>query len=144
MVKRKKRKKKQKYYASKGAYMSYRRIYKPEHHRADQAGFVGEHIIVMETKLGRRLEPDELVHHKDFHKGNNQPRNLQNMTRKEHQQIPLMQARFLVEHNLIDAFFDWWKDWKFEPQTPIQKAEMELVLFENQRERMEIKMEKQK
>lgn len=143
MAKRKKRRKKQKYYAPGGAWMSYRRIHRPEHPRADQAGFVGEHIIIMETKLGRYLEPDELTHHKDFHKANNKPSNLQNMTRKEHQQIPLMQARFLVENHLMGAFFDWWKNFKSMPQTPMQKAEMQLVLLENQRERMKVKTEKQ-
>lgn len=36
-----------------------------------------EHRVVMERELGRKLEPWELVHHKDDDKGNNDPANLE-------------------------------------------------------------------
>lgn len=35
-----------------------------------------EHRSVAETVLGRALLPDEVVHHEDRNKGNNQPKNL--------------------------------------------------------------------
>jgi len=138
-----KKKRKQRYFDDDGAWMSYLRVYIPNHPKADIAGFVGKHILVMEEKLERPLRKGELVHHKDFHKPNNEPENLQNMTRKEHQQIPAMQARFLSENGLMDKFFDWWKDWKHEPVTPIQQAEKRLTKAENQRERMKAKLRKQ-
>lgn len=43
-----------------------------------------EHRTVMEKKLGRKLLPSEVVHHKDNNKKNNDPDNLEVKTRAEH------------------------------------------------------------
>jgi hypothetical protein len=48
----------------------------PAHHRADVRGYVYEHVLVAEQKLGRPLLDHEEVHHKDEHKSNNEPSNL--------------------------------------------------------------------
>lgn len=125
------------------ALLNYRRVYKPEHPRADSAGFVGEHILIMETTLGRPIKKGDVVHHKDFHKPNNDPFNLQDMTRKEHQQIPAMQARFLAEQGLMTKFFAWWKLNKHAIQTPTQLLEIKLIKLENQQERMSVKAMKE-
>lgn len=45
---------------------------------------IQEHRYVMEQKLGRRLTSEEIVHHKDGNKLNNDPDNLEIMTRSEH------------------------------------------------------------
>lgn len=42
------------------------------------------HRRVMETQLGRRLSRNEIVHHKDGNKFNNDPGNLELLTRTEH------------------------------------------------------------
>jgi len=42
------------------------------------------HREVMEQKLGRKLLPGELVHHKDENKRNNDPDNLELTTRSDH------------------------------------------------------------
>lgn len=54
----------------------YRLIRMPEHPRARANGYVLEHILVAETILGRRLKPNEEVHHKDRDRANNEPDNL--------------------------------------------------------------------
>lgn len=47
-------------------------------------GFRRKNIHVMEKHLGRRLTPDEDVHHKDEDKTNNELSNLELMTHAEH------------------------------------------------------------
>lgn len=47
-------------------------------------GYRGEHRILMEEKLGRRLTEQEVVHHIDGNKTNNSLDNLMVMTRAEH------------------------------------------------------------
>lgn len=49
--------------------------YMPFHHRAHN-GYVLEHILIMEEKIGRCLMDGEVVHHKDGVKSNNSPDNL--------------------------------------------------------------------
>lgn len=54
----------------------YRLIRIPNHHRARANGYVLEHIVVAERILGRRLKPNEEVHHRDHDRANNEPDNL--------------------------------------------------------------------
>lgn len=46
-----------------------------------------EHVVLMETRLGRRLKPDEIVHHIDGVRSNNHPDNLALMTRAAHTRL---------------------------------------------------------
>lgn len=48
-----------------------------DHHLADVRGYAYEHRLVAEKKIGRRLAPGEIVHHKDENKQNNEPDNLE-------------------------------------------------------------------
>lgn len=65
----------------------YVELFVPDHPRARANGYVFEHIIVLEKKLGRSLLPDEETHHKDENKQNNSPENLQSVTHMEHLMI---------------------------------------------------------
>lgn len=51
-------------------------VYMPEHERAFDNGCVYEHVLVAEEILGRKLKPEECVHHKDKDRTNNSPDNL--------------------------------------------------------------------
>lgn len=59
-------------------------VYNPSHPKANNAGYVREHILVMEKHLGRYLSPEEVVHHIDFNRKNNDLCNLLLMTRSSH------------------------------------------------------------
>ena len=48
-------------------------------------GWKSEHVLVAE-QFNRKLNDNEVVHHKDFNKGNNLPDNLQIMTESDHKQ----------------------------------------------------------
>jgi hypothetical protein len=48
----------------------------PSHPHARKSGYVAEHRLVMETKLGRYLLPTEVVHHIDGRPESNSPENL--------------------------------------------------------------------
>lgn len=54
----------------------YLAVYCPEHPNASADGYVMEHRLVIEKILGRYLEPDEVVHHIDENRKNNEPSNL--------------------------------------------------------------------
>lgn len=56
--------------------VTYRFVYQPRHPNAPKSGWVAEHRLVMEAKLGRLLNREEVVHHADRNGLNNDPENL--------------------------------------------------------------------
>ena len=51
-------------------------IHCPDHPFADEQGYVFEHRLVMEKKIGRYLKPEERVHHINEIPSDNHPDNL--------------------------------------------------------------------
>ena len=62
----------------------YRLVKKKEHPRANSRGYVMEHILTVEEKLGRSLTLDEAVHHLNGIKHDNREENLVVMPRRKH------------------------------------------------------------
>jgi hypothetical protein len=67
-------------------------VFKPDHPYAHEKGTVLEHRLVMETILGRYLDPVEIVHHRNEIRNDNRPENLQ---------LFPDQAAHLAEHRRI-------------------------------------------
>lgn len=59
-------------------------IYYPDYPSSTKEGRVLEHVYVMERHLGRRLLPNECVHHINHIRTDNRIENLMLMTRSEH------------------------------------------------------------
>lgn len=76
----------------------YIRIFNPKHHRADKNGYVREHILIMEKHLGRRLNPQEVIHHVDHNTKNNDISNL--MLFRNHSE----HSRFEYKERLRDKY----------------------------------------
>jgi hypothetical protein len=59
----------------------------PEHPNATKNGYVLEHRVVLENKLGRLLERHEEAHHIDENRHNNHPDNIELKLTGEHQRF---------------------------------------------------------
>ena len=62
----------------------YMAIYFPDHPKSTKEGYIMEHILVMESLIGRHLNDDEVVHHVNGKKDDNRKENLQLMNYREH------------------------------------------------------------
>src|SRR3972149_10771516 len=58
-------------------------VYKPSHPFSTN-GYVRQHRLVMEKKMGRHLKPKEIVHHMNHNKSDNRPENLMLMNGSDH------------------------------------------------------------
>ncbi len=77
-------------------------IRNPEHPRADARGYVYQHVLVAESRLGRSLRSGEEVHHVNGCKDDNRPSNLRVMTRTEHRRLhaQMQNGRIGINHIL--------------------------------------------
>lgn len=67
--------------------------YEPSHCTANAAGKVLEHVFVMCKAIGRKLRPDECVHHVDRDRKNNDLSNLRLMNIAEHSLLHAVEDR---------------------------------------------------
>lgn len=66
----------------------YIKIYAPHHENANKAGYIFEHRLMMETKIGRKLLKTEVVHHKNGMIQDNRIENLELFSSKgEHSSL---------------------------------------------------------
>nr|WP_242066250.1 HNH endonuclease [Brevibacillus laterosporus] len=61
---------------SERGHKGYRKVLSSDHPYADANGYIFEHRLICEKLLGRYLEEDEIVHHRDGNRMNNHPSNL--------------------------------------------------------------------
>lgn len=59
-------------------------IHYPEHPDSDSQGYIREHRLAMEQSIGRRLEKDELVHHRNEQRDDNRIENLELISKGKH------------------------------------------------------------
>ena len=64
--------------------IGYVRVYCPMHPHANTWGYVYEHRLIMEGILGRFLESNEHVHHKNGKRWDNRPENMEVLSASEH------------------------------------------------------------
>jgi hypothetical protein len=64
-------------------------VYCPDHPAANAHGYIFEHRLVAEEMLGRLLDDNEVVHHKNDVRNDNRPENLEVMSRAEHMALHL-------------------------------------------------------
>jgi transposase len=65
----------------------YKEIYKPDHPRSDINGRVQEHFVIVEAMMGRMIAANEIVHHIDMDKLNNNKWNLSVIHTVDHAKI---------------------------------------------------------
>ena len=71
------------------------------------------HRVLMESKIGRKLDKNEIVHHKDGDKTNNIIENLELMTRGEHLRIhpeikeaaTLAKQKYIIDYDLLFGMY---------------------------------------
>lgn len=102
--------------------LGYVRIYCPMHPKANTRGYVYEHRLVAEYKIGRLLTKDEHVHHKDGIRWNNHPDNLVIMSNKDHGYITQYENQIYNDKmtseelkKIIEYFKDIWKKENIRP-----------------------------
>ncbi len=76
-------------------------IYIPQHPNSSKEGYVMEHVLVMESKIGRYLKKDEVVHHKNKIRDDNRIENLQLMTFREHAGLHMKERHLLRKKGMM-------------------------------------------
>ncbi len=88
----------------------YIQIYKPDHPGADHKGYVREHRLVVEKKIGRYLKPKEKVHHLYGKKQDNRIEKLMLFpNQKKHMQFHMKIIQFGYTGPVLREINNRWK-----------------------------------
>lgn len=79
----------------------YWHLYLPKHHRSNSEGYVPEHVVLTEKKIGRHLQKNEVVHHIDGDRLNNSIGNLIVLSRKDHSSHHAKETGFGTPNHLF-------------------------------------------
>jgi len=79
--------------------LEYFQVYCPNHPNATKQGYVMEHRLIAEKKIGRYLKPNEVVHHINHNKLDNRSENLEVYSRSDHVHEHYDYGNKLVEEN---------------------------------------------
>ena len=90
-------------------HLGYIKVFKPEHPFSDNKGYMLEHRLVMEIKLGRYLKQDEIVHHKDGDRENNDISNLKLLSRFSHADLHCTNKKPVAQLSLGGQFIKKWE-----------------------------------
>ena len=82
----------------------YLQTYAPLHPWPRRGGYVREHVRIVEIHIGRRIKPNENVHHVDGDRGNNALGNLQLLTKSEHSRLHRHQDTHLRQRDSRGRF----------------------------------------
>lgn len=76
------------------------------HPKADSKGYVREHILVVEDSIGRNLKDNEVVHHVDRNRLNNDINNLVLMDKEEHRSLHSREPRKVIDiYKAVDMLY---------------------------------------
>lgn len=84
----------------------YMLIYDPNHPNCDKKGYVPVHRLVVEKHLGRILSKNEVVHHINKDKTNNNFENLQVLTSSEHAHIHSPEEKKVINIEIAKQMLD--------------------------------------
>lgn len=87
-------------------FYGYFMFFKPDHPSSNSNGYIKRARYNMEKHIGRYLSREELVHHKDMNRLNDNIENLQIMTRSEHNILHEKIKKMLnnLENSTLDLF----------------------------------------
>lgn len=79
----------------------------PEHKNSNSDGYIREHIIVMEKNIGRYLNNEEIIHHKNGNKSDNRIENLLLTTKSEHRKIHSIYKQDIKDKIFEELNINW-------------------------------------